>query len=1063
MRRNFTQLFGHQLACVKFRSGNFKSALIVLIVFCIQSVAIAQGIKITGTVKDGTGETLPGVSVKLKGTQQGTMTDVSGVFTINVPGTSSELQFTYVGYQSKEVKVGNQTNINVILAENANDLDEVVVTGYGGTVKKRDLTSATSTVTSKMIEDRQPLNIFDALQGQATGVLVVNDNGEPGAEGSITIRGPSTFSSEGQGTDPLYVVDGVITPNFSSINPGDIQSFEILKDAASSAIYGSRAANGVILITTKRGVEGKPRLDVQYVYTMGKIAHEIQQSNPKDIRYYRQLQGQLGVLTDSLNPGLNSANDLQKLLLGNLAQKHDVRFSLSGGQKGLTYAASLNYLDDKGIALNTYVKRIQSRINVDYQATKKLKYSSNISVYRQAGNFANIGNSIRPVFDRPSSYLIYYPDGSLTSYINNKRNPIANATLEKNTREEYKTQFVNSINYDFTKDLKFSVALNAQLDDGERFFFSPRYVTNQNADNNSATNQFNKRFYYEAQAYLNYNKTFNINHNFGFTVGATRDRAKFSDVFLSGTNFVLENVQTITGANITNLTAQRVSQSAVSTGSYFARANYSYKGRYLLSGVLRNDASSRFGKDNRSGFFGSGSMAWRFTDEEFLSFTKSFLDDGKLRYSYGSLGNDAIGNYESIPRVEIGGNNYNGIGGISTTASFSNSTLKWETTVVQNLGLDLNFLKGRLTATLEAYIRNTRDLLYDRQMPKETGYNTIKVNVGDIENKGFEFALMGTPIVKKDFNWTVNANFSIQRGTIKRLYNGEEFIAVGTGGVSGGNANYLIREGGRIGDFYGWKNLGVYQYDVSNAYTPEGQKLTPYEITVSGTGKGTSSAKGYTLNGEEYTGTIVKKKNSDGTVLLGGDTEWLDINNDGIIDDNDRHVIGNAQADFYLGLVNSFTYKQFSFSFIINSTIGTQVYNQFKQNLTNFANNGNPSLPEAIYGAWTKQGDVATYPYYPDKDVRKSQRGGGNSLFLENGSFIRLSNARFTYRLDPKAAKKVFSRNLSVYVYGVNLLTYTNYSGYDPEFSPSSGLTPGDDTGKYPKRRELGFGLTMGF
>src|SRR5690606_27526058 len=484
--------------------------------------------------------------------------------------------------------------------------------------------------------------------------------------------------------------------------------------------------------------------------------------------------------------------------------------------------------------------------------------------------------------DRPSSYLIYYPDGSLTSYINNKRNPIANATLEKNTREEYKTQFVNSLDYSFTNDLKFTVALNAQLDDGERFFFSPRYVTNQNADNNSATNRFDKRFYYEAQAYLNYAKTYKKDHNFSFTVGATRDRAKFSQVFLSGTNFVLETVQTITGANITNLTDQRVTQSAVSTGSYFARANYSYKGRYLLSGVIRNDASSRFGKDNRSGFFSSGSLAWRFTDEKFLEFTKSFLDDGKLRFSYGSLGNDAIGNYESIPRVEIGGNNYNGIGGISPTQNFSNSTLKWETTVVQNLGLDLNFLKGRLTATFEAYVRNTKDLLYDRQMPKETGYNTIKVNVGDIENKGLEFSLMGSPIANKDFNWTVNANFSIQRGKVKKLYNGEEFIAVGTGGVSGGNANYLIREGGRIGDFYGWRNSGVYQYDVSNAYTPEGQKLTPYGIIVSGTGKGTSTAEGYTLNGQEYTGPIVKKKNSDGTVLLGGDTEWLDINNDGI-------------------------------------------------------------------------------------------------------------------------------------------------------------------------------------
>jgi len=1052
--------------CVQALSAFRKVMLFTSLLTMATVMAFAQSVRVTGTVKGLDGETLPGVSVRIKGTQTGTTTDVNGAFSLNVPNANSEVQFSFIGFVSQEIKVGSRTAINVTLQESSNDLNEVVVTGYGGTVKKRDLTSASSTVTAKMIEDRQPLSIFDALQGQATGVLVVNDNGEPGAEGSITIRGPSTFSSEGQSTNPLYVVDGVITENFSAINPSDIQSFEILKDAASAAIYGSRAANGVILITTKRGVEGKPRLDAQYVYTMGRIAHEIQQSSPKDIRYYRGLQSRVNSdLTDSLNPGLNSANDLQKLLLGNLAQKHDVRLSLSGGQKGLTYAASLNYLDDKGIALNTYIKRIQSRINVDYQAAPKLKYSTNISVYRQAGNFANIGNSIRPVFDRPSSFLIYYPDGTLTSYINNKRNPIANAMYEKNTREEYKIQFVNSLNYDFTKDLKLTLALNTQLDDGERFFFAPRYVFTQGGDRNSATNQFNRRFYYEAQAYLNYNKTIK-NHSLGFTVGATRDRGKYSNVFLSGENFVLENVITITGANIVNLPAQRVTQNAFSTGSYFARANYSFKGKYLLSGVFRNDASSRFGKDNRSGNFGSGSIAWRFTDENFLNFTKSFLDDGKLRLSYGTLGNDAIGDYESIPRVELGGNSYNGIGGISTTANFNNNALKWETTTVQNIGLDLNFLKGRVTATIDAYIRNTGDLLYDRQMPKETGYNTIKVNVGDIQNKGFEFSLIGSPISNKNFNWTVNANFSLQRGTIKSLFNNEEFIAFGTGGVSGGNATYLIREGGRIGDFYGWKNLGVYQYDASNAYTPDGQRLTPVDVVVSGTGRGgvgTGITDKYVLNGQEYTGEIVKKRNSDGTVLLGGDTEWLDVNNDGIINDDDRHIIGNAQADFYLGLVNSFTYKQFSLSFIINSTVGGSVYNQFKQNLTNWANNGNPSLPEAIYGAWAKQGDIATYPYYPDKNVRNSQRGGGNSLFLEDGSFVRLSNARFTYRLDPKYAKKVFARNLSVYMYGVNLLTYTNYTGYDPEFSPSSGLTPGDDTGKYPKRRELGFGLTMGF
>ena len=1065
MRKNFTSTSQHQNRIALKRLSRIFLLLMTLSVFG-NAKSFAQ-IKISGTVTDKTGG-MPGVSVRLKGGTAAASTDPEGKYSISVPNTQSILIFSFVGYVSKEVQVGSRTVINTTLSENVGELDEVVVTGYGGTSRKKDLAASTSTVTAKEIEERQPLNLFDALQGQAAGVLVVNDNGEPGAEGSITIRGPSTFSSEGQGTAPLYVIDGVITPNAAAINPNDIQNIEVLKDAASASIYGSRAANGVILITTKRGLEGRPRIDFQYVFTMGRIAHEIQQSNSADIRYYRQLQGQLAVLTDSLNPGLNSANDLQDLLLGNLAKKHDVRLSLSGGSKGLTYSTSLNYLDDQGIALNTYNKRIQSRTNVDYQASAKLKFSTNISFYRQTGNYANIGNSIRPVFDRPSSYLIYYPDGTLTSYINNKRNPIANAMLEVNTREDYKTQFVSTVNYDIFKDLKFTAALNAQLDNGQRVFFSPRYVTNQNGDNNAATNSTSKRFYYEAQAYLNYNKTIG-NHNFAATAGVSRDRVRFDDVTLSGTNFVLENVNTITGSNISVLSAQRVSASAVSTGSFFARANYNFKSKYILQGVYRNDASSRFGIDNRAGNFLAGSAAWRFSDEKIFSSLKKILYDGKLRFSYGSLGNDAISPYESIPRVEIGGNSYNGVSGISTTPAFSNTALKWETTITKNLGLDLSFLKGRLTLTADAYIRDTKDLLYDRQMPKETGYNTIKVNVGNIQNKGLEFALSGSPVLGKNFTWTVNANVSIERGRIKSLYNGEQFIAVGLGGISGGNANYLVREGGKIGDFYGWRNLGVYQYDASNAYTPDGQRLTPVGVTVKYPVRGTatdpvaSSASYYELNGQRYSGTIVQKRNSDGAVLLGGDTEWEDTNNDGFINESDRHVIGNAQPDLYLGFVNNFSYKNFSFSFIINATIGGQVYNQFKQNLTNFANNGNPSLPEAIYGAWTKQGDISTYPYYPDKNTRNSQRSGGNSYFLEDASFIRLSSARFTYRLDPKVAKKLFTKSLSAYVYGVNLLTYTNYSGYDPEFSPSSGLTPGDDTGKYPKRRELGFGINIGF
>lgn len=1058
--------------------------LVLLLQLFAATFTYAQApVKVTGTVTDSKGEPQVGVTVKIKGTTTGASTSVDGKYTLDVTNAANAvLVFNYVGFTPVEEPLNGRTVVNIKLTESSMALNEVVVsTGYGGRVRKRDVTSSISSISDKQIQERQPLNLFDALQGQAAGVLVVNDNGEPGADGSITIRGPSTFSSEGQGTAPLYVIDGVITPNAASINPSDIQSVEVLKDAASAAIYGSRAANGVILITTKRGAEGKARIDAQYVYTIGKLAHFIPTSNAADVRYYRRLQAGLSpgygsTVADSLNPGQNSDNDLETLLLGNVSKRNDVRLSVGGGQKNLLYSASLNYLDDEGTLINTYNKRVQSRINVDYQFAKFIKYSANISFYRQTGNYSNIANQIRPVFDRPSNYLLYYPNGSLTSYINGKRNPIANALYEVNEREDYKTQFVNTLNIDITKDLKLTTALNAQMDNGTSIFFSPRFVNAQDGTTNAARNGFTKRFYYEAQAYLNYNKTVGKDHNFSATAGITRDRNRLDTTSLSGTNFVIENVRTIAGANITNLQSQRVRFVGVSTGSYFGRVGYNYKGKYIVQGVYRNDASSRFGVENRSGGFPAGSVGWRFTDENFLKFTKKVLDDGKFRFSYGSGGNDAIGPYESIALVEIGGNSYNGVAGISTMPYFANPTLKWETTITKDFGMDLNFLKGRLNFTVDAYIRNTKDLLYNRQMPKETGYSYQRVNIGTIQNKGLEMVVSGTPILNnKGFSWTVNANLSIERGKILKLNNGESFIASGSGGVSGGNARYLVAEGLRIGSFYGWKNLGVYQYDASNAYTPDGQKLTPIGITSVPTTRGgptatapngnagATVASSYELNGQPYSGTVVKKKTSGGATLLGGDTEWEDVNKDGVIDDNDRQVLGNAQPNLYMGFVNNFTYKSFSLSFIINATLGGKVYNQFKQNLTNFANNGGPSLPEAIYGAWTKQGDIATYPYYPDKDTRGSQRAGGNSYFLENGSFVRLSSARFTYRLDQGLAKKVFSKSVAVYVYGVNLLTYTNYTGFDPEFTPSSGLTPGDDTGRYPKRREVGFGINVGF
>ncbi|MCX2450301.1 TonB-dependent receptor [Pedobacter sp. PLR] len=1024
--------------------------------------AFAQTIKVKGVVKDDKGVPLPGVGVKIKGTAVGTSTNGDGVYTVSLTGPNQVLVFTYIGFIPQEIPVGTKTTINVSLKENLNDLDEIVVTGYGGKTKKRDLTAAISSVNAKDIEERQPINLFDALQGQAAGVLVMNDGGEPGAEGSIKIRGASTFSTDGNGSNPLYVIDGVISDNGSTINPSDIQNIEVLKDAASAAIYGARAANGVILITTKRGQDGNSRIDAQYSHVFGKLAHKIAQANASELRYYRKLQagnpnGNAGGLVDSLNPSFNSDNDLQDMLLGNTGHRNEVKLSVSGGQKGITYYGSGNYLDDQGIALNTWIKRLQSRFNVEFQVSPKVKWATNASYYFQTGNFTSINNSLKPVFDRPSYARIYYPDGTLTSYLNSKRNPVANALLEDNTQDTYKAQISNSLRYDIIKDLNFTATFNAQLDDGKSVYFMPRFLS-ANGIENLARNGTTRRVYYETQGFFNYNKVIGNDHTITGLAGFSMDRTRSDFTNLEGKNLIAEDVHFVTGANMVDLTKQRVGATAYSLASFFFRPGYNYKGRYIVQGTFRNDASSRFGRDRRSGSFISGSAAWRFSDEKFMGWAKKYLDDAKLRVSYGTVGNDASGNYESIQRIEVGSNSYGGVAGASLMETFGNPTIKWENTVTQNLGMDLVFMKGRLNLSADYYIKTTNDLLYDRQIPKETGFNTVKVNVGNIENKGLELALNGTPIKTDKFTWSVTGNLTFEKGKILKLYNGQEFIA--------GN-KHLIQEGGNIGDFYGWKNKGVFPYDVSNAFNTDGIKLEPVNVrvveAVDALGKTymTSVCDGYTLNGQPYTGTV-KSLSANGAKLKGGDTEWVDINNDGVIDDADRHVIGNAQPDFYFGLINNLSYKQFSLSFIFNGTIGGQVYNSLKQGLTNNSSSNGPALPEAIYGAWTKQGDIATYPYFPDKDTRGSQKANGNSMFLENASFIRLSSARFTYRFTPAMSKRVFTKNISAYIYGTNLATWTNYTGYDPEFS-SSTLTPGDDTGKYPKRRELGLGINIGF
>ncbi len=999
----------------------------------------------------------------MKGTTNSTTTDADGRFAIDVPDQRSVLVFSLIGHSNKEETVGTRKSLDLILSESASNLDEVVVIGYGQTQKKRDVGGAISSVNAKQIMERQPINIFDALQGQAAGVLIMNDNGEPGAQGSIQIRGANTFTAEGN--TPLYVVDGVISDNAASINPNDIERIEVLKDAASASIYGSRSAAGVILITTKKGKEGKPRIDGQYSKVFGWLAHKIQAANASELRYYRKIQngnlsGTQGTFTDSLNPSFNADNDYQELLLGNRADRDDIKLSVSGGQKGMSYYGSLNFIDDKGTALNTWYKSFQSRINTEFQFSPKLKYINNLSFYWSFGNFTSINNSLRPVFDRASYLRVYNADGSLTSYLNSKRNPVANALLEDNTKEDFKAQMNHQIEYQIVKNLKFTARFNAQLESFQGFYFQPRFL-DDNGNENFGRNDMNKGFDWLLEGFLNYNKKLG-NHTITGLLGAGKDRVKDDNTHMEGKNFAIETAHYVKGAFIDNLTNQRADGSAVSTNYAFARANYSFKDRYSLMAMMRRDASSRFAPETRIGNFFSGYAVWRFSDEKFMSWTSKFLTDGKLRFSWGQTGNDRVGNYDYLQLVTQGTNSYNGVAGASLSTNLGNRAIKWEATEQKNAGLDLSMLKGKISLAVDYYIKTTHDLLYSKPLPSQNGSTNTKVNVGTIETRGWEFQVNAIPISTKNFTWNINGNIAFERGRILSLAGGQPFIT----------GKWFIEEGGKIGNFYGWKNLGVYPTDAHNAYTQDWQKLTPVGIVITQgstprlpavTGGPIVTVDHYELNGKPYSGTVYKKT-GNGLPLLGGDTEWEEVNVDGVIDDNDRQVLGNAQPDFYFGIVNTINYRQFSLNVIFNGTIGGKVYNSFKQGLTNFSSSNGPALPESIYGAWVRQGqEGAIYPYFPDKDTRGSQRGSGNSYFLEDASFLRLTSAKLSYRFRPAIAKKAFLSNAGLFVYGINLLTWTDYTGYDPEFSSSNALQIGDDNGKYPKRREVGMGINIQF
>ena len=837
---------------------SFSLCFVLLLSFSVQ----AQQLKVSGVVRDTSGNGVPAVTITIKGQASAkALTDSKGLYSINVPNNKSVLVFTSVGFMPTEKKVGDHTNIDVSLTPGTSNLDEVVVIGYGSQ-KKRDVTGAISSVNSKQIAERQAVDVFDALQGQTPGVQIAQESGRPGAESSIRIRGTATMEA---GSNPLYIIDGAQGTSMDGINPNDIESIEVLRDAASAAIYGARSANGVIIITTKRGKDGKARMDFRETTSFGKLSHRVAQSTAADRRLYDLKRGFFAVknntvVTDSLNPSINVDNDYQSLLT-RIGVRNQFDLSVSGGSPSLSYFGSFGYTQDKGIVLNSWSNIARGRFNIDYKANSKITFATRIQASYRSENRVSDASVFEPALTRIAYLPIYRNDGSYEPIISGSANPVADAMLRKNNYDIYNGSIYNSITYNFTKDLKFTADANLTATTTHNLLFSPYLLSPIAAHQDALSDSMNLITFWQVQGFFNYNKAID-KHTLTGVLGVSADNQFMNNSFQQGGGLTAdESILTLnsTGIKLPSSTYQE----RVYSESYFARFGDSYLGRYMLNGTFRADGSSRFSPGHRWGYFESVSLGWRFSDEKMFDWTRNYLDDGKLRVSYGVTGNDKVGAYQYMNQYVIGSDFYSGISGVAPSNTLGNPNLSWEVVKQLNVGMDLALLKGRLNVSLDMYRKVTDKLLYHAPLDESTGETNVEVNIGSIQNRGIEFLINGSPYKNKTFTWNISLNLSLNDNKVLDLYKHTPLL-------TGNPVAWKVTEGGRLGDFYGYKALGVYQYDASNAYSTDWQLLT----TVV---KGPNDTS-YTLNGQKYGGVINKIK-TNGLTLHGGDMNWQNIDN----------------------------------------------------------------------------------------------------------------------------------------------------------------------------------------
>lgn len=1005
----------------------------VLIIVCISASGIhaQQGNSVTGKVADEGNQPLPGVTVLIKGTINGTVTDVNGIYSLSNVTQGATLVYSFVGMSNQEKDVEGQSVINVMLKVDAIGLDEVVAIGYG-VQKKRDLTGAVVSVSAEDLTLGGTVsNTAQALQGRAAGVQVTQSSKAPGGTMSIRIRGSNSISSS---NEPLYVVDGFPTNTGKDINPTDIKSIEILKDASATAIYGARGANGVVLITTKRGESGKNVIEFDSYFGAQKIINTIPLlpalEHMKLANTIAAEEGNSPEYTGDQISNYSETNWQDEAMKVGLVNRHD--FRISGGNEDTRIALSLNYFDQEGILKNTDFRRYSGRINVDKQFNDNVKAGGNFYASREYSNYKNYSGNILPsnvmmrllTFD--PSVPVYNEDGTYGNTPGGRGdNPIA-ALLEP-IDETTRDKFNGTVFFDY----EIIDGLRARINSGVEMYnsFTGNYMpmsTNEGSqDKGNAGVAIGRSTRTLLEATLTYSKKFSAIHSFTALAGYSFQK----DIYTRNNSNAKEfSTDLYLYHNLDAGATQTVSSSKGENKlkSYFGRLNYSLKDKYLLTATFRADGSSRFGLNNQWGYFPSGSFAWRLIEEDFIKEMDVF-SNLKFRAGYGWTGNDGIGDYASYALLTNREYTFDGsslsIGTEPVNNSPSNPNLKWETTKQLNVGFDLGFVNNRITAAIDYYHKKTDDLLIGKPLQLATGYSSGTVNGGSVENKGLEIAIDSENLVG-EFKWNTNFNIAFNRNKALSLAGIEEIListAKPNGSVS--HSEYaILREGLALGTLYGYKYKGVLK------------------------------------TGEIYVPQPLSKP---------GDPLFEDVSGpegipDGKITDDDRTILGDGAPKFIFGLSNTFTYKNIDLGIFFQGVVGNDLVNMNKIELERFRH-------VDVRNRWTPQNEDTDIPR---NGFYNSPYGNYiNSHFIEEGSYLRCKNITLGYNI-PFKNSSIFKK-VRIYTTVENLFTVTNYSGFDPEVDTkayesnnggqTANLGSGMDFNSYPSMRTYSAGINLQF